>query len=123
MISKTKNIFQRKDLSTINEIFLWWMEGTGLLNIFYILYTVIYLVIIVTLFNNGWIFFLFPGILSVWIIINSLFFSGFFLEMALSRAFRFKLNFDKLGIVTKEIFIMISAMITAALSLYYIYHS
>jgi hypothetical protein len=88
------NIFKRGNLSSNNEIINWWNKGRWMLNIVLLLYTIIYLAVIVLIFKNGWIVFLLPIILLLFVIINVFFSIGLFIELIALRIFRAKINFD-----------------------------
>ncbi len=88
------NIFKRENLSSNNEIIKWWNKGRWILNIVLLLYTILYLAVIVLIFKNGWIVFLLPIILLLFVIINVFFSIGLFIELIALRIFRTKINFD-----------------------------
>lgn len=88
------NIFKRENLSSNNEIINWWNKGRWILNIVLLLYTILYLAVIVLIFKNGWIVFLLPIILLLFVIINVFFSIGLFIELIALRIFRTKINFD-----------------------------
>jgi hypothetical protein len=108
------NIFKRGNLSSNNEIINWWNKGRWILNIVLLLYTIIYLAVIVLIFKNGWIVFLLPIILLLFVIINIFFSLGLFIELIALRIFRTKINFD---LVAPEIkkweFILIALFVLA----------
>lgn len=115
---KFKNIFLRKSTSTIKDIVSWWLNGICYLNLFYLLYVVFHLFIIVTVFHNGWIFFLLPIIVVVGLIINLIYISGLLFELLFSKLFRFKIDFDKYAPTIKEILFSISLLTVILLSIY-----
>jgi len=111
-------IFERNCLSNSKDIILWWLNGIGFLNLFYLLYVIFHLLILVKVFHNGWIFFLLPIIFFVWLLINSIFISGLLLELFLSRILKLNFNFDKYAPLLKGVFLIISILIVISISVY-----
>ena len=109
--------FARDKLVSTKEILHWWIKGTGVLNIFYLLYTAIFLFILVEVFQNGWIFFLFPIILTIWILINAISMSGFFIELLFRKVFNSKIDFNKISPKLKMSLFAISVLIILFFSL------
>jgi hypothetical protein len=115
---KFKNIFIRKEILHIKDIVTWWLNGIGYLNLFYLLYVIFHLLVIVTIFHNGWIFFLLPLIGIVGLIINIIFISGLLFEILFSKLFRFKINFDISAPTLEKILFIVSTTIVILLSIH-----
>jgi len=94
MKTNLSNIFRRENLLSNNEIINWWNKGRGLLNILLLFYSILYLLLIVLVFKNGWVVFLLPIIAFLFVIINIFFSMGLFFELIALRLFKAKINFD-----------------------------
>jgi len=94
MKTNLSNIFRRENLLSNNEIINWWNKGRGLLNILLLFYSILYLLLIVLVFKNGWVVFLLPIIAFLFVIINIFFSMGLFFELIALRLFNAKINFD-----------------------------
>ena len=92
-----ENIFIRNNIYSSPEIIKWWLNGLGFLNLFFFLYVVFHLTIILFVFNNGFVFFLLPIIFAIGIIVNILYLSGLLTEIIISKAFKLKVDFDKIS--------------------------
>jgi hypothetical protein len=103
-----ENIFIRNNIYSSPEIIKWWLNGLGFLNLFFFLYVVFHLTIILFVFNNGFVFFLLPIIFAIGIIVNILYLSGLLTEIIISKAFKLKVDFDKISPIMKEWLIIIS---------------
>jgi hypothetical protein len=113
-----ENIFKRDSINSSQEIIKWWIKGLGFLNLFYFLYVIFHLTIIVIVFQNGWIIFLLPIILTIGIIINFLYLSGLITEIILSKAFKLKIDFNKISPKIMEWLIIISILLVIICSAY-----
>ena len=118
MNERIRNIFKREPVTSIREIYNWWMKGLGLLNLFYLLYVIFHLIIVATVFQNGLILFLLPVILGLGIVINIIYISGFITEITLSKVFRLAIDFDKSGPKLKEWLMIISVTLVLLCSVY-----
>lgn len=114
------SIFKRDQLTSTKEIIIWWFKGIGLLNLFYLLYTIFHLTILALVFHYVWFSYLIPIIIILWFIINIFYFSGLLFEILLSRIFNLKIDFDTLAPKIKEWLIIISVMTIIFLSIYHI---
>jgi len=94
MKTHLSNIFRRENLLSNNEIINWWNKGRGLLNILLLFYSILYILLIVLVFKNGWVVFLLPIIAFLFVIINIFFSMGLFFELITLRLFNAKINFD-----------------------------
>jgi len=118
MTQKIENIFERGELKSTQDIIRWWVKGLGFLNLFYLLYAIFHLAIILFVFNNGWIFFLFPIIFAIGVIINSFYLLGLITEIVVSKLLKINLDFDTLSPKIKKAIIIISILFTISCSLY-----
>ena len=118
MIFKISEIFNRGELKSNYEIIKWWNKGRGILNLSLMIYTLIHLSLIVLLFNNGWIIFLIPIILVIFILINLIYSIGLVTELALSRLFKLKIDFNKVAPEIKRMEIALIILIVLSLSIF-----
>lgn len=117
MLTSIRRIFQRDNIYSLTDIVSWWYRGTFYLNLFFILYSIVHLTIIITVFKNGWIFFLLVPIAFIGLIINLIFISGLFIEVLLTKVLRQNINFDKHGPTIKKIALLICVLTVLGLSM------
>ena len=118
MIRKINKTFKREHLSSPKDIFIWWTKGLGFLNLFYLFYVIFHLTIIVTVFQNGWFFFLLPIILTIGLLINFVYLTGFITEIILSKMIKLKIDFNRNSPKIKVWLIVISVLIVMIFSIY-----
>ena len=117
MTSSLRKIFDRESITTLEDIVEWWYRGTFLLNTIFISYVIIHLTIIVTVFENGWIFFLLVPIAFIGLLLNLLFVSGLFAEILLTKVLRLRTDFNKWGPTIKRLTSIICIFTIILLSL------
>jgi hypothetical protein len=122
MIKWVTKIFNRGDLKSDSEIIKWWEKGRGILNVSLLIYTLIYLSLIVLVFKNGWIVFLFPIIFALFIIVNLIYSFGLLIELASVKLFKLKIDFNKTAPEIKKIEIVLIIVLVFSLSLYDIHN-
>ena len=118
MIRKINKTFKREHLSSPKDIFIWWTKGLGFLNLSYLFYVIFHLTIIVTVFQNGWFFFLLPIILTIGLLINFVYLTGFITEIILSKMIKLKIDFNRNSPKIKVWLIVISVLIVMIFSIY-----
>ena len=105
MFQNTIKAFERKGLRTNQEIFTWWLKGRGLLNFFVSVILIATFLVILMVFNNGWVYFLLPYGAVIMLAINVLYSLGALIELMPVRYFDSKMNFDNLAPIFKKIFV------------------
>ena len=71
----------------------WWFYGVGLLNWFALIISITSLFVDVTFFENGWIVFLFPYIIFLFLLINALPLIGHVLILTIKRLSNLKTDY------------------------------
>ena len=110
-------MFQCDNIHSLKDIVNWWYRGTQYLNVFFILYSIIHLAIIVTIFKNGWIVFYLVPIVFVGLTINLIFISGLFIELLLTKLLRQNINFNKYAPSIKKFALLMSVLTVIVLSM------
>lgn len=95
MKSYLNSVFQREQVTTTTDVIRWWNKGRLLLNLFLLIVTIIHILIIVVVIRNGWVFFLLPAIVTIWVIINLLFSVGLLFELISKKYFKSKIDFNE----------------------------
>ena len=117
MTFSLRNIFDRDEITTLGDIVEWWYRGTFFLNAFFIFYAIVHLTIIVTVFENGWIFFLLVPIAFIGLLLNLLFVSGLFAELLLTKVLKRQIDFKKWGPPIKKMAAIVCILTIILLSL------
>ena len=91
------SINNRENILSTSDIVLWWLKGLGYLNIFYAFIVILHFAITVIIFENGWIYFLFPLIFITGVTINLFYLSGLAVELLFTKILKLKINFNKIS--------------------------
>ena len=88
-------IFERTiNSSNIIEIVSWWNKGRLLINVIYLVYSVLHFLFIFIFLENGFVYFLLPVIPIFWVIINIVYTFGLTFELIALKIFKSKINFN-----------------------------
>ncbi len=115
---KLENIYVRHNVSSTDEIVRWWTKGFKYLNLFYLIYVVFHLTIIVTVFKNGWIFFLMPYVFAIGVLINIIFLSGLLMEIILNKLLKLNIDYNNNAPKIKKGLLIFSVLIVITFSIY-----
>lgn len=97
MNSYFNSIFTREHLESNGEIINWWNKGRKIMNIVFIVYSILHFLFIFIFLKNGFVFFLLPMIPILWVSINIVFSFGLAYELAAKRLFKSNVDFDKIS--------------------------
>ena len=97
MKSYLNNILNRSDIASYDDVVRWWNKGRLLLNVILLIITITHLLILILVFKNGWVFFLLPFILLIWVVVNFLFSAGLIFELVSKKFFKSKVDFNKVS--------------------------
>lgn len=120
MKSYLNSIFCRCKIASYNDVVSWWNKGRFLLNVILLGITIIHLLILILVFGNGWVFFLLPFILLIWMVVNVLFSTGLIFELVAKKVFKSKIDFDKIAPSIKESQFFILVVIVFLVSIWHL---